>query len=63
MEDDTEVTVNLDNLKFTDTLNPDDEVTLTFDGSTDKVISIAKKGDVTTVTTTGTTDETTTDTT
>ena len=63
LEDDTEVTVNLDNLKFTDTLNPDDEVTLTFDGSTDKVISIAKKGDVTTVTTTGTTDETTTDTT
>lgn len=63
LEDDTEVTVNLDNLKFTDTLNVDDEVTLTFDGSTDKVISIAKKGDITTVTTTGTTDETTTDTT
>lgn len=63
LEDDTEVTVNLDNLKFTDTLNVDDEVTLTFDGSTDKVISIAKKGDITTVTTTGTADETTTNTT
>lgn len=56
LEDDTEISINLDKIGFYETLNVDDSVTVEFDGSTDEVISISTGDIVTTVTTITTSD-------
>lgn len=59
LEDNTEVSINLDSIKYYETLEVDDIVTLEFNGTTEEVISLTKdSGDTTTVTTVDTTTDT-----
>lgn len=55
LEDDTEISINLDSIQYYDTLEVDDSVIVEFDGITEEVISLTKQGDTTTITTIDTT--------